>query len=85
MQIDKPTKLEYAMKCIEKKKLNSTEKRLLQNEINIVKDLHNKNIAKCVDVIETRAHVNIIMEKVGGGELYEFLRKKMYFTGIKRN
>ena len=77
--IDKVTRVECAVKEIEKAKLTMKEKELLQNEITIIRDLNNKCIAKCIEVIENRTHVYIVMEKINGGELYELLRKRLYF------
>eukprot|EP01022_Parablepharisma_sp_SALTPOND_P004493 TRINITY_DN1203_c0_g1_i10.p1 TRINITY_DN1203_c0_g1~~TRINITY_DN1203_c0_g1_i10.p1 ORF type:complete len:446 (+),score=48.92 TRINITY_DN1203_c0_g1_i10:1202-2539(+) len=78
--VDKVTKMEYAMKCIEKAKLDPMERRLLQNEISIIKDLRHKNVSRCIDVYENQTHVKILMELVTGGELYEFVKKKVRLT-----
>jgi len=45
--------------------------------------LHHKNITNYKNVIETQTHIFFIMERVTGGELYEFLKKKKFFTGKK--
>lgn len=73
--------MELAVKSLEKSRLSSIEKRMLQNEISIVSDLHHKNIAKCKGIYESRTHIHIVMERVTGGELYEFLNKKKVFPG----
>ena len=80
--VNRATEEEFAMKAISKSKLTLKEKGLLQNEISLVKGLEHKNITRCYDIIETSTHVNIISERVYGGELYEFLKKKQAFTGI---
>lgn len=69
------------MKTIEKAKLSPKERELLQNEISIVRNLYHKNVAKCVDIVESRTHVYVVMERVEGGELFELLKKHRYFTG----
>ena len=69
------------MKVIDKNKLNLKEKRLLLNELNIVRDIYHKNIAQCMDLINTKQIVFIIMERIEGGELFDFLKTKKYFTG----
>lgn len=60
--------------------LSRKEKSLLNNEINILPMLHHKNIAKCIEVLETKTHIHIVMERITGGELYEFLKKKKSFS-----
>jgi len=72
--------ISYATKSIQKSKLTSIERHMLCNEINVIKDLKHKNVAKCVDVYETKTTINIVMELVSGGELHEFIKRKVYFT-----
>ena len=70
-----------AVKAIEKVKLTQTERRFLNNEIAITRELSHKNIAKCHEVIETKTFVYIIMEKVAGGELFDLMQKRTVFAG----
>ena len=74
-----------AVKAIEKVKLTQHERRFLNNEIAITKELTHKNICRCYEVIETKTFVYIIMEKVSGGELFDLLEKRKYLSGFNSN
>ncbi len=47
----------------------------------IVRDLRHKNIARCIEVIESRTHTYIVTDIVAGGELFDFLKRRRFFTG----
>ena len=49
----------------------------------LTKELYHKNIARCYEVIETKTYAYIIMERVSGGELFDLLTKRKYFSGIQ--
>ena len=66
---------------MDKKELNSKERRLLETEISILRDLRHKNLARCVDAIRGQSRVYIIMERIKGTELYDYLRQKKIFMG----
>ena len=68
------------MKVLEKVKLSQSERRFLNNEVAITKELFHKNVAKCLEVIETKTYVYIVMERVRGGELFELLDKRKYIS-----
>ena len=71
----------YATKRIDKKKMESMKKYLI-NEISILKRLNHKNIVKVEDVKQTKSHYYIMMEYCNGGGLMDCLKNymKMYST-----
>jgi len=78
--VSKFTNESFAVKIIDKTKLTNKELHLLINEINIIKVVNHKNISKCIETIENSQYVFIILEKTNGGELFEFINKKRYFS-----
>ena len=74
--IERSTSIEYAVKKIEKGKLNLKELDLLQNEISIIPGLYHKSVARYINIMESKTDMYIIMEKVEGGELHEYLQKR---------
>ncbi len=68
------------MKIIDKSQLNQKELRMLVSELAIVRTLNHNNVVKCAEVVESRTHVYVVMENVPGGELYNLLRKRKYFS-----
>jgi serine/threonine protein kinase len=71
---------EYAVKVIEKSKLTVREYKLLSTELIMLKMLHHKNIVTFYSIYESDKYAYVLMEHVSGGELYEYLKKKTYFT-----
>lgn len=65
----------YALKVIKKTDITSSYEKKLNNEINILKKVNHPNIIKLYDVIETHDALNIILEYVSGGDLYELIIK----------
>jgi len=58
----------YAVKRIKRKFI---KKKLLQREIDIMKNLRHPNILFCKEVFETEQFISIVLELVRGGELYD--------------
>jgi serine/threonine protein kinase len=76
---DVNTNEEFAVKAIAKNKLNKKERKLLYNEIMIIKELQYKFIVRSFEVIENETHIYIVMERIEGGELLEFFKERQYF------
>ena len=77
---DKETGQYYAVKVVDIHKLTVREFHMLGYELNILKTLCHNNVVKCVEIIESSEYVHIVMEHINGGELYEYLKKKNYFS-----
>ena len=65
------TAVHFAVKIIEKAKLEPEEKALLRTEIAVLKLVNHPNIIKMEGIYESRTHIYIVMEKLTGGELFE--------------
>eukprot|EP01016_Furgasonia_blochmanni_P044391 TRINITY_DN6162_c0_g1_i12.p1 TRINITY_DN6162_c0_g1~~TRINITY_DN6162_c0_g1_i12.p1 ORF type:complete len:538 (-),score=180.00 TRINITY_DN6162_c0_g1_i12:241-1767(-) len=75
-------KNEMAVKSFEKKQLMQSMKNKLSliNEINIMRRMHHENIIKLYEVYESDNHVNLILELLKGGELFDRIVKKGHYT-----
>jgi len=68
----------YAIKVIEKEKIDNMEQ--LNREINIMTKIDHKNVLKLYDIYEDETHVYIIMELVKGSELFDRIVAKGSYT-----
>ena len=76
--INKTTKLEYAVKIIQKNKLNPNNIKYIYQEINILKLLKNfnhKNIIKPKDFYENSEYIFLIFEYIPFGDLGDFIQR----------
>ena len=57
---------------------NNTKKvnKLIEREINIMKNLDNKNVLKLYDIITDKNYMYMILEYCENGDLYKFLKKR---------
>lgn len=78
--VNKTTTVKYAVKIIEKAKIEPEEKALLRTEIAVLKLVNHPNIIKMEGIYETRTHMYIVMEKLTGGELFERIVGRPRFT-----
>ena len=70
----KKTNMAYALKKIDKTKLNAREKEFLRDEIQITSLLSHPNAVEIREVYETKRWMFIMMEQVMGGELFNYLQ-----------
>lgn len=67
---------EYAaMKMIDKKHLTMKERDFLRDEIQIFSSICYPYVVEMKDVFETSSHMYIIMERVEGGELFDYIKE----------
>jgi len=78
--IERETGYSWAIKMIEKKSLNDSEREMLRSEIAIMKLLNHPNVVEMKEVFEDKSYVYVVMELVEGGELFERIRKKRVFS-----
>lgn len=67
---------EYACKNVQKKKFLYTQPKFEQNikkEISILQGIKHPNIVQVVDVFDTDDELNLIMELMTGGELFDYI------------
>lgn len=69
-----PTGCSVAIKIINKEKLEKSDnsKKIIR-EVNNLKKFRHPHIIKLYDVIETRDDIYLVMELVGGGELFDYI------------
>lgn len=70
------TNVEYAIKIIDKDKLDDNEKEYLNTELAIIKLIEHPFIVNLIDVYEDLGKIYIVMEMIEGGELFDYIVKK---------
>ncbi|KAJ3302471.1 hypothetical protein HDV03_004959 [Kappamyces sp. JEL0829] len=69
----------FAAKIIDKSKAKDEEE-AIQTEIEVLKQLHHPHIVGLVELFQTSKHYYLIMELATGGELFERILEKGYYT-----
>jgi serine/threonine protein kinase len=64
----------FALKQIDKESLTMREKEFLKEEIQIIRQIKHPNVVEMMDVFENKGYINIIMECVEGGELFDHVK-----------
>ena len=70
------TRGEFGVKIVDKRKIESEYRGLMQqfyNEVNILKTLRHPNIIRLEEVIESETKIYIVMELMRGGELFDYI------------
>ena len=78
--IELATSLHWAIKVVEKKKLNEQEREMMRSEVAIMRLLNHPNVVQMKEVFEDRGKMNLVMELVEGGELFDRIRQKKVFS-----
>jgi len=81
--IKRNTEAEYVVKRIEKQKLNTKERDLLQNEMAIVPVLDHMFIPQYITVSEDNIYIYIVMERIKGITLQEYITKRKCLPEIE--
>jgi calcium/calmodulin-dependent protein kinase I len=71
---------QYAVKMITKKSLSEKDKLSLASEVQIVMSISHPNIVQVVEIFSNQKHVNIVMECMIGGELFDRIVKKSFYS-----
>lgn len=76
--VHEPTGHRVALKLIDRRTIDSDSKLdvKIRREIGILRLLHHPHIMRLYDVIATRSHMVLVLEYVGGGELFEYLARR---------
>ncbi|XP_062849347.1 calcium/calmodulin-dependent protein kinase 1Db [Trichomycterus rosablanca] len=69
----------YAVKCIPKKALRGKESGI-ENEIAVLRKIKHENIVALEDIYESPSHLYLIMQLVSGGELFDRIVEKGFYT-----
>jgi serine/threonine protein kinase len=78
--IELQTSFQWAVKIIDKKRLNESEKEMLRSEVAIMRLLNHPNVVEMKEVFEDKNKMYVVMELVEGGELFEKIRSKKVFS-----
>lgn len=72
---------EYAVKAFSKEYILSQPKgrESMKNEINILLDLHHRNVIELIEVHESKNSLYVILEYLGGGSLSDYLKRSTEF------
>mmetsp|Transcript_8232 Transcript_8232/g.24749 ORF Transcript_8232/g.24749 Transcript_8232/m.24749 type:complete len:326 (+) Transcript_8232:111-1088(+) len=73
--------LTVAVKVVSKATLNQTTKRALALEVKIMEEVACEQVVGFIEVLEDCKFVYIVMEHVGGGDLYRYMRKNRRSLG----
>ncbi|XP_047431227.1 calcium/calmodulin-dependent protein kinase type 1D [Mugil cephalus] len=76
---DKLTSRMFAVKCIPKKALKGKESSI-ENEIAVLRKIKHENIVALEDIYESPDHLYLIMQLVSGGELFDRIVEKGFYT-----
>ena len=64
-----------AIKQIDLYSISSENIRSIESEINLLKKLDHPNIVKYIECIQTKTHINLVLEYVEGGSLHQILKQ----------
>ncbi|XP_039617220.1 calcium/calmodulin-dependent protein kinase type 1D [Polypterus senegalus] len=76
---EKTTGKMFAVKCIPKKALKGKESSI-ENEIAVLRKIKHENIVALEDIYESPNHLYLIMQLVSGGELFDRIVEKGFYT-----
>ncbi|XP_034550479.1 calcium/calmodulin-dependent protein kinase type 1 isoform X1 [Notolabrus celidotus] len=76
---EKRTKRLVAIKCIPKKALEGKENSI-ENEIAVLHKIKHANIVSLEEIFESKTHLYLIMQLVSGGELFDRIIEKGFYT-----
>lgn len=71
---------EYAVKCVDRKKLTEEDKIALIEEVNILKEFDHPHVINLYDFFEENTHYYLVMEIMSGGELFDRVVAKLYYN-----
>ena len=80
LAVDREDQSEWAVKCIDQKNMTSTDLVGLKEEIQILGLLHHPNIVRLREVYHQPSKAFLIMEPMHGGELFDRVVKKQFYT-----
>uniref|UniRef100_A0A3B4DT26 Protein kinase domain-containing protein n=1 Tax=Pygocentrus nattereri TaxID=42514 RepID=A0A3B4DT26_PYGNA len=76
---EKSTQRLVAVKCIPKKALEGKENSI-ENEIAVLHRIKHENIVSLEDIFESQSHLYLVMQLVSGGELFDRIVEKGFYT-----
>ncbi|XP_008314382.2 LOW QUALITY PROTEIN: calcium/calmodulin-dependent protein kinase type 1D [Cynoglossus semilaevis] len=76
---EKQTGRRFAVKCVSKRALKGKESSV-ENEIAVLRRIQHDNIVALEDIYETVDHLYLVMQLVSGGELFDRIVEKGFYT-----
>ena len=77
------TGMNVAAKILDKETINEKESSRIISEISILKKLKHPNIIRLYDVITTNKYIYLIMEYIGGNDLFHYVLEQKRLTEIQ--
>ena len=74
------TKIERAVKCVDKLNLTPESRKRMMEEVEILRALDHPNIVRVIEVIEDERNLNIITELCRGGVVFDRIIKMQRFS-----
>ena len=71
-----------AVKTISTVNLSEQRKQMVVSELRIFRQVHHRNIVQLLEVYESERAVLLVMEVCTGGELFERLAKRKFYTEV---
>lgn len=78
--VDKETGERFAIKVIKKKDCDPKEMDFLFREVSILKSVRHDNIVNTHDVFDTKDRLNLVLEFMEGGELFDIIADAGFFS-----
>lgn len=72
--------LKVAVKIMNRAKMKPEEEAIIMREVDVMRSLNHPNIVKLIDFFQDAQAFYVVMEYVGGGELFERLVDKAVYT-----
>lgn len=71
---------DYAVKCVDRKKLTEEDTVALIEEVNILREFDHPHVINLYDFFEEPTHYYLVMEIMSGGELFDRVVAKLYYN-----
>lgn len=78
--VKKSDKSEYAIKIIDKKKLDKTELAVINDEVDIMRKVNHPHCVRMYDLFDTKKKLYMVLELLKGGELFDRIIKQKHFS-----
>ena len=82
--VHKRTKQDVAIKIVKKKDLSNKDLELLKREIEVLKVCQHPSIIRFFDVFESPDYIQIVMELLIGGDLFNYLHERKFIISETR-
>jgi len=81
--IRKSDQKQFALKCVRKKGMDEYNRKALESEVNIMLTLSHPNVVTLHELFDTPNHLHMIIDLLGGGELFDKIVEEGSFSEKK--